>query len=74
MIINESIDVPRRSMMGLLLLFYEPSTAGTRDSEKSFNSDIDEVKVVVNGIPNKVFSQEISQKKSSEDLESKTVQ
>ena len=74
MIINESINVPRRSMKGLLLLFYEPCTPGTRDSEKSFNPDIDEVKVAVNGIPNKVFSQEICGKKSSEDLETKTVQ
>ena len=29
-IINESINVPRRSMKGILLLFYEPYTAGTR--------------------------------------------
>lgn len=56
-IINESINVPRRSMKGLLLLFYEPYTAGARDSEKTFNPDITEVKVVVNGIPNKVYSQ-----------------
>lgn len=52
-IINESINVPRRSMKGLiLLLFYEPYEGGTRDSEKTFNPDITEVKVVVNGIPN----------------------
>ena len=44
-------------MKGLLLLFYEPYTAGARDSEKTFNPDITEVKVVVNGIPNKVYSQ-----------------
>ena len=52
-IINESINVPRRSMKGLiLLLFYEPYEGETRDSEKTFNPDITEVKVVVNGIPN----------------------
>ena len=56
-IINESINVPRRSMKGLLLLFYEPYTGGARDSEKTFNPDITEVKVVVNGIPNKIYSQ-----------------
>ena len=33
-IINESINVPRRSMKGLLLLFYEPYAGGARDSEK----------------------------------------
>lgn len=56
-IINESINVPRRSMKGLLLLFYEPYAKGARDSEKSFFPDITEVKVTVNGTPNKVFSQ-----------------
>lgn len=57
-IINESINVPRRSMKGLiLLLFYEPYEKGTRDSEKTFNPDITEVKVVVNGILDKVYRQ-----------------
>ena len=56
-IINESINVPRRSMKGLLLLFYEGYAGGARDSEKTFNPDITEVKVVVNGIPNKIYSQ-----------------
>ena len=37
-IINESVNVPRRSMKGILMLFYEPYTAGTRDSEKYFQS------------------------------------
>ena len=49
MIINEGINVPRRSVKGLPL-FYEPYVAGARDSEKTFNPDITEVKVIVNGI------------------------
>ena len=49
-------------MKGLLLLFYEPYTAGARDSEKTFNPDITEVKVVVNGIPNKIYSQGIKKR------------
>ena len=57
-------------MKGLLLLFYEPYTGGARDSEKIFNPDITEVKVVVNGIPNKIYSQGMSQ---SEDSGKKTV-
>lgn len=44
-------------MKGLLLLLYEPYAGGARDREKTFNPDITEVKVVVNGIPNKVYSQ-----------------
>ena len=56
-IINASINVLRRSMKGLLLLFYEGYVGGARDSEKTFNPDITEVKVTVNGIPNKIYSQ-----------------
>lgn len=44
-------------MKGLLLLFYQIYAAGARESEKTFNPDITEVKAVVNGIPNKVYSQ-----------------
>ena len=40
-----------------LLLFYEPYVAGARDSEKTFNPDITEVKVVVDRILNRVYSQ-----------------
>ena len=40
-----------------LLLFYEPYAAGARDREKTFNPEITEVKVIVNGISNKVYSQ-----------------
>ena len=56
-IISESSNGPRRSMKGLLLLFYEPYAEGARDSEETFNPDITQVKVTVNEIPNKVFSQ-----------------
>ena len=61
-IINESVNVPRRSMKGLLLFFYEPFTAGARDSEKTFNPDITEMKLVVNGIPNNIYSQGIKKR------------
>ena len=43
-------------MKGLLLQFYEPYVAGAIDSKKTFNPDITEMKVIVNGIPNKVYS------------------
>ncbi|PFX14804.1 hypothetical protein AWC38_SpisGene21013 [Stylophora pistillata] len=56
-IINESINVRRRSMKGHLLLFYETYTAGTRNSEKTFNPNITDVKLTVDGIPNKIYSQ-----------------
>ena len=54
---DSMINERRRSMKGLLLLFYEGYAGGARDSEKTFNPDITEVKVTVNGIPNKIYSQ-----------------
>ena len=54
-IINEGINVPRKSMKRLL--FYEPYVSGERDSEKAFNLHITEVKVIIDRIPNKVYSQ-----------------
>ena len=56
-IMNESVNVPRRSMKGLFLLFYKPYAKGARDSEKSFFPDIAEVNATVNGTTNNVFSQ-----------------
>ncbi len=56
-IINESINLPRRSMTGLLLLFVEPYTAGTRDSEKFVFPDLKSVRVTIDGMPNKIYSQ-----------------
>lgn len=44
-------------MEGLLLLSFEPYAAGARDSEKTFNPNTTEVKVLMNGILIKVFSQ-----------------
>ena len=56
-IINEGVNVPRQSMKGLLLLFCEPHAGGARDTEKFFTPDITSVKITVDGIPNKIFSQ-----------------
>ena len=50
-IINEGINLPSKSMKGFCIV------AGERDSEKAFNPDITEVKVIVDGILNKVYSQ-----------------
>ena len=55
-------------MKGLLLLFYEPYVAGARDGEKTFNPDITEVKMIVNGIPNKVYSQGMKTKDMWEEV------
>lgn len=55
-IINETINVPRRSMKGILLLFVKPYAAGTRDSEKILYPELTSVRVTIDGFPNKIYS------------------
>ena len=55
-VINKHVNVPRRSMPGLLFLFTAPSVAGTRDSEKFVNPDITSVKIDIDGVPNMLYS------------------
>ena len=55
-LINFKVDSQRRSMKGILLLFVEPYTAGTRDSEKYVFPDINEVSVTINGSPNMLYN------------------
>ena len=54
--INIKVDAQRKSMKGLLLLFVEPYTAGTRDSEKFVFPDLKKVRVTINGSPNMVYN------------------
>ena len=58
--LNLRVNPQRRSLKGILLLFINPYTAGTRDSESYFNPDITKVKVTVNGVPNRVYNEGIS--------------
>ena len=50
--INIKVDTQRRSMKGIILLFVEPYTAGTRDSEKYIFRDVKKISVTINGSPN----------------------
>ena len=54
--INVKVNAQRRSMKGLLLLFVEPYTAGTRDSEKYIFPDIKKISVTINGSPNMLYN------------------
>ena len=56
------VNPQRRSLKGILLLFINPYTAGARDSENYFNPNITNVKVTVNGVPNRVYNEGISGK------------
>ena len=56
------VNHQRRSLKGILLLFINQYNPGARDSENYFNPDITNVKVTVNSVPNRVYSDGISDK------------
>ena len=56
------VNHQRKSLKGILLLFINQYNPGARDSENYFNPDITNVKVTVNGVPNRVYSDGISDK------------
>ena len=58
--LNLRVNPQRRSLKGILILFISPYTEGNRDSEYFFNPDITNVKVTVNGVPNRVYNEGIS--------------
>ena len=55
-VINEHINVPRRSMSGILCLFNDAITAGARDSESFVNPALLTVAINIGGMPNKLYS------------------
>ena len=54
--INIKVNAQRRSMKGGLLLFIEPYTAGTRDSEKHIFPDLKKISVMINSSPNMLYN------------------
>jgi len=57
--LNIKVNAQRRSLKAILLLFTEPYTAGTRDSEKFVFPDLQKVKVTINGSPNMLYNEGI---------------
>ena len=57
--ISIKVNVQRRSMKGILLLFVEPYTAGTRGSEKYIFPYLIKVRVTINGSPNMLYNEGI---------------
>jgi hypothetical protein len=55
-VINEHVNIPRRSMSGLLFLFTKTYVVGARNSETFVNPDITKVDINVDGMPNKLYS------------------
>lgn len=57
---NINLNVPARSMKGVLLLFEDPTAGGAtwaRDTEAFYNPQIEKVEVTIEGVPNQLYSQ-----------------
>ena len=55
-VINEHVNIQRRSMTATLCRFTEESSVDKRDSEKFVNPKITSVNFNIDGVPNKLFS------------------
>ena len=53
-LINEQINVDRRSLKGILLIFQNNFTQGQRDSECFVNPDIHNIRITI-GTPNRLY-------------------
>ena len=58
-IMNETINIPRKSMRGILMLFQEKDET---ESEKFIDPKITEVKITIEGVPNMVHSKGLPKK------------
>ena len=54
---NINLNVPARSMKGILMLFEDAAAAYQRDTEKFYNPQLTKVEVTIEGIPNQLYSQ-----------------
>ena len=54
---NFNLNVPARSLKGILMLFEAPAAAYSRNTESFYNPKITKVEVTVEGLPNQLFSQ-----------------
>ena len=54
---NLTVNPQRRSLKGILLLFINPYTAGSLDTEHYFNPNITKVKVSIEGVPSRVYNE-----------------
>ena len=54
--INIKVDTQRRSMKAILLLFVDPYTAATRDSEKYIFPALKKISITINGSPNMLYN------------------
>jgi len=57
--LNIKVNSQRKSLKAILVLFTEPYTAGTRDSEKYVFPDLKKVKVTINSSPSMLYNEGI---------------
>ena len=62
-IINETINIPPRSLKGIFVLFGKPQLQNELDTELFFNPSINSVAITIEGIANKVYAQGLSPRK-----------
>ena len=65
-IVNETINIPRNKMRGILILFCEK---GETDLEKFANPNITNVKITIEGVPNMIYSQGLPDKRIFEEAQ-----
>ena len=54
---NINLNVPARSMKGILMLFEDPAAAYKRDTEAFYNPKLTKVEFTIEGVPNQLYSQ-----------------
>ena len=54
---NINLNVPARSLKGILMLFEDAGAAFGRDTESFYNPKIEKVEVTIEGVPNQLYSQ-----------------
>ena len=65
-IINATVNIPRLSMRGILMLFQEKDET---DPEKFANPNITNVKITIEGVPNMIYSQGLPRKRIFEEAQ-----
>jgi len=66
---NIKVDAQKRSLKAILLLFIEPYSDGSRDSEKYVFPDLTKVSVTINGSPNMIYNSGVEGKDMWEEVQ-----
>ena len=56
---NINLNIPAKSMKGILMLFKEPVTPFNKNTEAFYNPQIKTVEMIIEGVPNQLYSQQL---------------